>query len=445
MKTNAMAWMAAAAIAAGLAPMAPAKTTDGVQCRVELDRAVLPAGGPQRAVVKVTLDAPRPPETERRPPVNLALVLDRSGSMSGDKIERAKEAAIEAVRRLGPDDLVSVVVYDHEVDTIVPAQRAANAEWIEGRIRSIRSRGNTALFAGVSQGAAEVRRHDDRRFTHRILLLSDGLANTGPAQPADLERLGRALMKERISVTTIGLGTDYNEDLMTRLAQASDGNSYFVEHSRDLPRIFAAELGDVLSVAAREVRIEIEFPAGVRPLRIVGREGRLDDRRVEIALNQLYGGQSKYALVEVEVPAARASDVREIALARCRYENAYTQRNEDASGRVEARFSEDAAEVTRSGNGAVVVEFLRNEVAIQSDEAIELNDQGRNREAATKLRAAQSRVQKLAEEFRVEGEVQKDMDAVGAAAEKMEQGGFDNVDRKASRADNFRVYNQQMK
>lgn len=442
MKTKAIR-TAAAAIAVGLALAAPARTTDGVQCRVELDRAVLPAGGPQRAVVKVTLDAPKAPETVRRPPVNLALVLDRSGSMSGDKIERAKEAAIEAVRRLGPDDLISVVVYDHEVETIVPAQRAANAEWIEGRIRSIRSRGNTALFAGVSQGAAEVRKNEDRRFTHRILLLSDGLANTGPAQPADLERLGRALMKERISVTTVGLGTDYNEDLMTRLAQASDGNSYFVENSRDLPRIFAAELGDVLSIAAREIRIEIEFPAGVRPLRIVGREGRMDGRRVEIALNQLYGGQSKYALVEVEVPAGRPSDVREIALARCRYENVYSRRQEDATGRVEARFSENESDVLRHGNREVMVEFLRNDIAIAADEAIELNDQGRNREAADRLRASQQKFKRIAEEYRVDEDVRKDIEAAGAAAAKMESKSFDNVDRKASRADNFRVYNQQ--
>jgi Ca-activated chloride channel family protein len=442
MKANAIR-TAVAAIAAGLTLAASAKTTDRVQCRVELDRAVLPAGGVQRAIVKVTLDAPRAPEAAPRSPVNLALVLDRSGSMGGEKIERAKEAAIEAVRRLGADDMISVVVYDHEVETIVPAQRAANAEWIEERIRSIRSRGNTALFAGVGQGAAEVRKHIDGRFTHRILLLSDGLANSGPAQPEDLERLGRALMKERISVTTVGLGTDYNEDLMTRLSQASDGNSYFVENSRDLPRIFASELGDVLSVAAREVRIEIEFPAGVRPLRIVGREGRMDERHVEIALNQLYGGQSKYALIEVEVPAGRARDVREVALARCRYENVYSQRQEDASARVEARFSEDADEVARHGNRTVIVEVLRNKMAEASEEAIRMNDQGRNKDAAERLRQRQKELMVVAEEYRVNDAVQKDLDAAGAAAARLEAGAFGNADRKASKADSYRKFNQQ--
>ena len=444
MKAIGTGW-AAAAMAVAMALPAPAKTVPPVQCRVELDRGVLPAGGVQRAIVKVTLDAPRPPESVRRPPVNLALVLDRSGSMSGDKIERAKEAAIEAVRRLGPDDLVSVVIYDHEVETIVPAQRAANAEWIEGRIRSIRSRGNTALFAGVSQGAAEVRKNGEGRHINRILLLSDGIANTGPSQPADLERLGRALMKERISVTTVGLGTDYNEDLMTRLSQASDGNSYFAENGRDLTRIFAAELGDVLSVAAREVRIEIEFPDGVRPVRIVGREGRMDDRRVEIALNQLYGGQSKYALVEVEMPPAKPGVSMAVAEARCRYENVYNACAETASGRVEARFSGDRDEVVQSGNRAVQVEYARNRMAEAQDEAIELNDQGRGREAAEKLRANQKEIRKLAEENEFNDMVQPAMQQADAAAQKLEAGKFGNVDRKGMRADNYRVYNQQMK
>ncbi|MCP4370545.1 MAG: hypothetical protein GY797_20895, partial [Deltaproteobacteria bacterium] len=84
----------------------------GVKCRVEIDRAILPAGGSQKAVVKVTLDAPPPPQKSTRPAVNLAIVLDRSGSMAGKKLERAKDAAIEALRHLGPMDMFSVVVYD---------------------------------------------------------------------------------------------------------------------------------------------------------------------------------------------------------------------------------------------------------------------------------------------------------------------------------------------
>lgn len=278
----------------------------GVKCRVEIDRAILPAGGNQRAVVKVMLDAPPPPEKSTRPAVNLAIVLDRSGSMSGQKLERAKDAAIEALRHLGPMDIFSVVVYDHNVSTVVSAQHVKNIEWIEGRIRQIRSGGNTALFGGVSQGAAEVRKNLDGNYVNRIILLSDGLANVGPSSPEDLGRLGVALIKESISVTTVGVGTDYNEDLMTHLSQNSDGNTYFVESSRDLPRIFTAELGDVLSVVAKKVHLIIECPDGVKPLNIIGREGRIKGRIVELSLNQLYGSQEKYALIEVEISGGKS-------------------------------------------------------------------------------------------------------------------------------------------
>src|SRR5205085_8842601 len=131
-------------------------------------------------------------------------------------------------------------------------RRVGDGRRLEEAICSIEAGGNTALHGGVSRGAAEIRRHlDDGHYVNRIILLSDGLANVGPSTPEELGRLGTSLMKEGISVTTIGLGLGFNEDLMTRLAQRSDGNTYFVESSADLPRIFAAELGDVLNVVAR--------------------------------------------------------------------------------------------------------------------------------------------------------------------------------------------------
>ena len=271
--------LAAAALllaACGVATMEAAAPEMGasVACRIETDRAVVPADKPETAIVKVTLAADRVASRER-PPVNLALVLDRSGSMAGDKIARAREAAIAAIRRLDVRDTVSVVIYDHEVETLVPAQQARNIEWIESRIAQIASRGNTALFAGLSQGASELRKHLDTGRINRIILLSDGLANTGPSSPDEVGRLGAALMKEAIAVTTIGVGTDYNEDLMTRVSGNSDGNSYFVEQSDDLPAIFTKELGDVLSVVASRVRLTVRFRSGATPIECIGRDGRI--------------------------------------------------------------------------------------------------------------------------------------------------------------------------
>ena len=415
-----------------------------VACRVEIDRDVLPANGPQIAIVKVTLDAPPPPERIERPAVNLSIVLDRSGSMAGQKLEKAKQAAIEALRHLAPQDIFSVVVYDHRVETIVSAQSAGRVEWIENRIRRIHSGGNTALFGGVSQGAAEVRKNLNREYVHRIILLSDGLANVGPSSPEDLGRLGAALIKEDISVTTVGVGMDYNEDLMTSLSQNSDGNAYFVESSRDLPRIFAAELGDVLSVVAKKVQLLIECPEGVRPLSIIGREGRIRGRTVELFMNQLYGSQEKYALVEVEISGGKSGEKKDIALAQVSYENPFTRQKETSAGRTSARFSKDRNEVRRSTNIDVYREYQLNLNAMAQEKAIKLSDKGRKKEAVEELRTSAEQLRELGQEFD-DAQLLDEAQEMEAQASQIEKEGMTKKSRKTMRTRSFQMKNQQMK
>ena len=427
----------------GAASLFAKSTGDPVRLRIELDRAVLTAGRTEKAVVKIALDGVRLPRPEARPPVNLALVLDRSGSMGGEKIEQAKAAAIEAVRRLAADDVFSLVVFDNNVDTLVPAARVGDGRGIEARIRSIHAGGGTAIYGGVSQGASELRKHiEDRRYVHRLLLLSDGLANVGPSTPEELARLGGSLVKEGISVTTIGVGLDYNEDLMTRLAQRSDGNTYFVASSRDLTRIFNAELGDVLNVIARRVVVTVEFPEGVRPLALVGREGTVRGQRAEFALNQLYGGQEKFALVEVEIVSSRPGEEREIARASLTFEDALTQRAVTVKARSAARFSAVEAEVVNSANQKVQADYAENITALAKDAAVALVDSNRRDEAARGFREQNLKLEAIAQKYgnTAVGEL-------GARnrleADRLEREGLDNVGRKSYRADNAQIQSQQ--
>jgi Ca-activated chloride channel family protein len=431
-------------ILAALLIALPAMAKPLVGCDLSLDRTVLPAGLSQKTVIKLNLDVPVIPVEIARPPVNLTLVLDRSGSMSGEKIVKAREAAITALRSLGPQDLFSMVIYDHKVQTLVHPQSAANTEWIESRIRSIGPGGNTALYGAVSQGAAEVRKNLYNQYVHRVVLLSDGLANVGPSSPADLARLGAALIKEGISVTTIGIGTDFNEDLMTQLADRSDGNHYFVESSRDLPRIFAAELGDVLSVAARKVVIEIDCPEGVRPLRIIGREGRIRDNRVEIHLNQLYGGQEKYVLVEVMVEPGREDEIQKIADARCSYENALTNEQESAVALAQVRFSKSQVDVRRSASKTVQKALVENEMAEARDQALDLYNAGRKDEAVQQLKEKGSEISSRTQALgfsdiaaEAEGALMDDADTFAAPAPMAP------AEKKLLRSESYKVRKQQ--
>lgn len=416
---------------------------DRVTCRVETDRSVLPAEAPQNVILKITLDAPKVPENTARPRVNIALVMDRSGSMGGTKIEMAKAAAMEALSRLGNNDLFSLVTYATDVTTLVPAQKIIETTSIIRAIKGIEAGGNTALFGGVSQGAAEIRKNIEDDYVHRVVLLSDGLANVGPRNPADLGRLGAGLFKENISVTTVGVGTDYNEDLMAQLAQKSDGNTYFAESGTGLPRIFAAELGNVLNVVAKQVVVTITLPAGIEPVEIIGREGRIRGNRIELSMNQLYGGQEKFALVEIRIQGYKTGSSVEIAQADVSYQDPFSMKNLNAQAKATARFSRNQSKVAASTNAQVVKDYQFNLKALAQEKAIELSDQGKTKEAAQKLRQSAAALKGYAGKYNDKEALEEAREAE-AQADVLETEGMSKKSRKELRTKSYQMKNQQI-
>jgi Ca-activated chloride channel family protein len=421
------------------------QAAEPVQLRVELDRSVLPSDVGETAVVKISIDGLRIERPEARPPVNLALVIDRSGSMSGERIIQARAAAIEAVRRLSGNDIVSIIAFDKTVQTLVPATRAADRRDIEQIIGRIQPGGSTALYSGVEEGAGQIRENIGKPgYTHRVILLSDGQANVGPDTPKALGELGAKLAGERISVSTIGLGLGYDEDLMTRLALKSDGNTYFAQNADALSDIFKTELGDVLNVVAREVKIIIRFSDGVRPLRFVGREGVINGQHAELSISQIYGGQEKFALVEVGIPAAKDNENRDIATASVTFEDACTQEKRTQNAAARVRFSADKAVVVQSANHKVQTDYAEAVIAVAKDEAIVLSDANKQKEAAAHLRKTADTVRKIGETYN-----NTDVVEIGQTnakfSEEMEREGISTAQRKSIRTENAQKANQQGK
>ena len=359
--------------------------TDAFAQRVTLDVSIsnpyLLADSRQTAYLKVGLTGfPFSRET-RRTPVNVAIVLDRSGSMSGDKMTQAKEAAIMAVEMLDERDVVSIVAYSDYVSVLVPATRLSDKRSFRRSIESISADGNTALFAGVSRGAGELRKFFDRQRVNRVVLISDGLANVGPDSPGALGDLGASLRKEGISVTTIGLGLGYNEDLMLRLAQESDGNHAFVENSRDLVRIFQYEFKDVLSVVAQEIEIEIHCLEGVVPIRVLGRDADIAGGTVYTSINQLYADQEKYFLLEVEVTPQPEGKQLPIATVDVTYGNMMSGQIDALSGGTEASFTESQEVAEENVDRDTMVSTVLQIATEKNRRAVELRDEGNIEEA----------------------------------------------------------------
>jgi Ca-activated chloride channel family protein len=324
-------------------------------------------------------------ERERRTPVNVAIVIDRSGSMAGDKIAKARAAAVMAVDRLDADDIVSVVAYNDTVSVLVPATKVSDKDAIRAGIERLDAHGSTALFAGVSKGADEVRKFMSGRRVNRVILISDGQANVGPSSTSALAELGESLAKERIAVTTIGLGLDYNEDLMTQLARKSDGNSGFANTSDDLVRLMKAEFGDVLAVVAQEFVVRIECADGIRPVRVLGREAEITGGTVRVQISQLNAGQEKYVLLEVELPATRSGKTREVASVTVTYANMATRETDTLRGSAGVRFTDSLADVERSVNREVMIAVVTQTAVERNKLAVELRDKGRIEEARVAL------------------------------------------------------------
>ncbi len=355
-----------------------------VKLDVSLANPVLVEGKKQTTYLKIGLTGFEMKGDAQRTPANVAIVLDKSGSMQGDKIKKAREAALMVLDQLNSKDIVSVVAYDNNVSVLVPATKASDKTAITAGINRLSAGGSTALFAGVSKGASEVRKFLAKNKVNRVILLSDGLANVGPDSPGELASLGASLIKEGMSVTTIGLGLGYNEDLMTQLAQRSDGNSYFAETTKDLTRLFKAEFGDVLSVVAQELVVKIHCAKGVRPVRVIGRQADIAAGTTTAFINQIYSSQQKYLLLKVELPAGRKGKSMDVAKVSVSYANMETKTTDTLSSTIAARFTDSEEKVADSVDRDAMIAAVTQLATVNNDLAVVLRDKG-DIEAARKM------------------------------------------------------------
>jgi Ca-activated chloride channel homolog len=250
--------------------------------QIQTDRALIPANAGAIRYLTVTISIPDSRRRPDRPAANVSLVLDRSGSMDGRKIQMARTAVAHAIRLLDTRDHLAVVVYDNDVDAILESTSASpEAKTLAlKRLSAIDARGNTDLSGGWSRGADEAARRisaPDAPGISRVLLLTDGLANAGITDHDELARMAAALRAKGIATTTFGLGADFDETLLSRLATEGGGHFYFIESPRQIPDFLASELGETLDVVAPgaafvingspDVRIAIlnDFPVEARP------------------------------------------------------------------------------------------------------------------------------------------------------------------------------------
>jgi Ca-activated chloride channel homolog len=269
---------------------------------VRPDRRLIRAAGHSRRYVLVTFTAPVAAAKEGRSPINISLVLDRSGSMGGQKIQLVREAVQKALTMLCPDDRFSLVVYDDRIDVLVASTPAsAEAKQNAGRLLArTDARGSTDLGGGWLAGCEQVAGQLDPDTIGRTLLLTDGLANIGITDPEELVRHAEELRRRKVVTSTFGVGSDFDEMLLQRLATAGGGHTYFIERNVQIVDYLTSELGEALEIVARDVALELVLPPSVQatPLHAFshGREGNA----MRVLLGDVVSGQEVALVLMLE-------------------------------------------------------------------------------------------------------------------------------------------------
>ncbi|HEX2778915.1 MAG TPA: VWA domain-containing protein [Gemmatimonadaceae bacterium] len=259
------------------------------------------------------------PADAARPPLNFALVLDRSGSMGGEKLTAARDAAAFLLRRVAPADAVALVTYDDTVDTLAQSGNGVAPADLARIVMGVESGGSTNLSGGWLRGREHVAEARREHRMNRVVLLTDGLANVGITQPAALVDLAAtARMRDAITTSTIGFGADYDEALLRAMADAGGGNTWYIERPDQAPGVFEEEIEGLLSLAAQNVRVHVRPAPGARFVAVLhDYPVRATPEGTRIEVGDIYGREPKSLLFEFHVPAGAAdgdTDIGEITV-----------------------------------------------------------------------------------------------------------------------------------
>jgi len=234
-----------------------------------------------------------------RPPVHLAVVLDKSGSMEGRPLEQVKEACRLLIDKMGPVDTLSVVTFAENVDITLAQSAVTKKEQLKAQLDLIRARGTTNLYGGMVAGANQLGTVQGPTHLSRIVLLTDGEANEGVTEYADIIAKARHIKKDGYSISSIGVGIEYNEELMRGIAKNTLGNYYYIENVSDIPRVFEEELSTLFEVVAKKLELKMRLAKGVSLARFYGREVAAEDGHVRLELPDVVAGKVQQNLAKL--------------------------------------------------------------------------------------------------------------------------------------------------
>ncbi len=366
--------------------------------------------------------------SSRRRPLNLSLVIDRSGSMAGAPLKQAIKAAQGVVERLTSEDRLSVVIYDDTADTLLEPQLLADKTAVRAALSKISAGGCTNLTGGWQKGCTHVKKHQAPEQVNRVLLLTDGQANVGVTEPDKILDEVRKKTAAGLATTTLGFGSNFNEDLLMHMAKAGGGNFYFIESPDDAEGVFQIEIEGLSSIAAADLQVELQLAAGVKATLLNQYPIEESGPGIKISLGDVYGVEEKLLALEVELSAPAHPGTFALGTLKYRYKGQADGKLTNEKGELPLTLDVVTGAVPTTADVAVEMKTGPLRIAKVKDEAISFADKGKLSEAAQRLRQIiqELKASSIVEKFEIAEEVEQ----LEHYAERLEKREFDGVLRK---------------
>jgi Ca-activated chloride channel homolog len=360
----------------------PRSRWDGtVTVDARLGHASLRSGGNTYLMVGVR-GASRTPA--RRVPVAVALVLDRSGSMAGARLDRALEAARGVVERLRDGDVVTAVAFDTGTQLIVPPTELgpASRASVAAALRRVGPGGDTCVSCGIEAALGELARLGDR--PRHMIVLSDGKTNHGLRDTTALAALAETCRRGGVSISTVGVGADYDAQLLAGIARAGEGRHHFADTAASLPALFDAEAAALTATVAAGARAEITLADGVELVRVLDR-AHDEGERITVPLGTFAEDEEKTVLLELRTADGEPAATN-VATVRIVFDDLVERRNAVVESTL--GLTATGPDGADSAIDAAVLERLeRSRTSTALDEVNDLLGKGRVAEASARVEA----------------------------------------------------------
>ncbi|MFN3728716.1 MAG: vWA domain-containing protein [Fimbriimonadaceae bacterium] len=328
-----------------------------LEVKVTPSREATMANGPAREQFLVEIAStqgggPGVGMTSMRTPLNLCLVIDRSGSMEGPPLDYVKQACAYVVDLLSPDDVLSIVTFEEMVDVLMPPQRVTNRAVIKDGIARLVAGNTTNLYDGLSLGVQQVMQVADPGRATRLVVFSDGDPTAGIRDFGALVQHVGEIKSRGVTCTFLGFGPDYNEELLAAMAKKAGGNYYYIPRPEMIPEVFRAELEKLMTVVARNLRLEVKLARWVEMRVTPTSDVVAGSREFTLSLADVERGAAIHQVFDFEYPNHPLGFYR-VAWGRLTYDDGITGRTETVDIDMILEFTADAARYSVAPNPLV--------------------------------------------------------------------------------------------